>query len=70
MIKTKKDIKEISNRITSDTGQYMFTRAEIGKITGMSKGVVKELCKDIPTATNGKRELYYIDDVLIKLYNG
>lgn len=70
MGKSQRDIKEMSNRITQDTGQYMFTKAEIGKITGLSKGVVKELCLDIPTASTGKRELFYIDDVLKKLYNG
>ena len=55
MGKTQREIKDMSSRITSETGQYMFTKTEISKITGLCANVVRELVRDIPTATTGKR---------------
>lgn len=70
MAKTKKKIKEISNRIIADTGKYLFTKTELGKLTGLCRNVITDMCKNVPSASTGKRDLYYIDDFLEKLFNG
>ncbi|MGN0458728.1 MAG: hypothetical protein ACI4IL_07145 [Eubacterium sp.] len=70
MGKSKRELQEMANTISSETGQYLLTKIDICKITGLSKPTVNKLCSNITPASTGKRKLYYIKDVLDKLYNG
>lgn len=70
MGKSKRELQEMANTISSETGKYLLTKSDICKVTGLCRTVVNKLCANITPASTGKRDLYYIQDVLDKLYNG
>lgn len=50
-------------------GQALFSKAEICEITGLCRNTVVKICRNIPPASTGKSNLYYIQDVLDAMYN-
>jgi hypothetical protein len=67
-VKTKAELKSMSNYITSQEGQYLFSATEISKILGVCKDTTREICKNLEPATFGRIKKYFIIDVLEFLY--
>ena len=67
MGKSKRELQEMANTISSETGKYLLTKIDICKITGWSIPVVNKICANIIPASTAKRNLYYIQDVLDKM---
>lgn len=69
MSKTKKEIQEMASFICNQRKQYLFSKVEICEITGLCRNTVVAICKDIPPASTGRSNLYYIQDILNAMYN-
>ena len=69
MKKSKQEIKQIANYITTQEGKYMFSQTEICKLIGVSKDTGREICKNLPPVTQGHIKKYFILDVLEYLYS-
>lgn len=69
MRKTKSEIKHMAGVIAQKKGSYMFNIKEISEILGVSRDTARTLLSDIPFANVGCAKKYFIEDVLLKIYN-
>jgi len=67
--KTKAEIKHMASVIAQEKGSYMFNIKEIAEILGVSRDTARTLLSDIPFANVGCAKKYFIEDVLLKIYN-
>ena len=69
MKKAKAEIKHMASIIAQEKGKYMFNIKEIANILGVSRDTARALLADIPFANVGCAKKYFIEDVLLKIYN-
>lgn len=69
MKKTKAEIKHMASVIAQGKGSYIFNIKEIAEILGISRDTARTLLADIPYANVGCAKKYFIEDVLLKIYN-
>ncbi len=55
--------------IAQGKGSYIFNIKEIAEILGISRDTARTLLADIPYANVGCAKKYFIEDVLLKIYN-
>ena len=69
MKKSKQEIKQIANYITTQEGKYMFSQTEICKLFGVCRYTARDICENLAPITQGRVKKYFILDVLEYLYS-